>query len=103
MRPRRPTSALLFAALLAVAPARADPPAAYEQHMASGRKLLEDESFTAARAEFEAAYAAAPRAAPLLQIAACERAAQRWPQAIAAVTRALGDHAGTLDEAEKKA
>jgi hypothetical protein len=99
-----------LAALLAVTPARADPPppaadgaAAYEQHMANGRKLLEDESWAAARTEFEAAYAAAPRGAPLLQIAACERAAQRWPQAIAAVTRALGDHAGTLDDAEKKA
>jgi hypothetical protein len=71
--------------------------------MASGRKLLEDESWAAAQAEFEAAYAAAPRAAPLIQIAACQQGAQRWPQAIATLERALRDHGGTLDEAEKKA
>jgi hypothetical protein len=93
---------MLLAALLAALPARADG-AGYEQHMASGKKLLEEESWAAARAEFEAAYAAQPKAAALLQIAACEPALQRWPKAIAAVERALRDHAGTLDEAEKKA
>jgi hypothetical protein len=71
--------------------------------MAAGKKLLEEESWAAARVELEAAYAAQPRGAPLLQIAVCEQALQRWPQAIAAVERALRDHAGSLDEAEKKA
>ncbi len=92
---------------MAPAPARAAPPppvsAVYEQHMASGKKLLDDESWLAARAEFEAAYASQPRAAPLVQIAACEQAVQRWPQAITALERALRDHAGSLDESERKA
>ena len=107
---RRSTRLLVVAVALstgATGPARAEPPPGatgrYEQHMASGKKLLEDESWLAAQAEFEAAYAAQPRAAPLVQIAVCAEAVQRWAQAIAALERALRDHAATLDEVEKKA
>jgi hypothetical protein len=94
-------SSLAAAPVLAQAPPSASAP--YEQHMANGKKLFEEESWTAALAEFEAAYAADPRAAPLLQIAACEEALQRWPRAVAALERALRDHGATLDEPEKKA
>lgn len=78
-------------------------PETYESHLASGLKLLEDENFAAARAEFEAAYQASPRAIPLLDVALCERAMFRYPQAIAALERALRDHAATLDEGERRA
>ncbi len=98
---------MVAATLFAAAPgdAFADPPApsTYDVHMASGKRLAEEESWLAARAAFEAAYTSQPRAAPLVQIAACEQALQRWPQALAALERALRDHAATLDESEKKA
>ncbi len=71
--------------------------------MAAGAKLVEDESWAAAEAEFEAAFKADPRAAPLVQMAACARAMGRYPQAIAALERALRDHAATLSADEKKA
>ena len=97
----RPISLLLVAAALAAAiPARAGE--TYEQHLASGLKLLEDENFAAARAEFEAAYQAGPRATPLLDVALCERAMFRYPQAIAALERALRDHASTLEESDRR-
>jgi hypothetical protein len=106
-RPRRTARlALLAAAILAAAPAGAQappPPTPYEEHLASGKRLVEEESWSAALVELEAAYAAEPRAAPLLQIAVCEQALQRWPRAIAAIERALRDHAATMDEAERKA
>jgi hypothetical protein len=89
-----------------VAPAGAQgtpPPTPYEEHLANGKRLVEEESWSAALVELEAAYAAEPRAAPLLQIAVCEQALQHWQRAIAALERALRDHAATLDEAERKA
>jgi hypothetical protein len=85
------------------APARAQTSGAYESHMSAGAKLVEEESWAAAEAEFEAAYKADPRAAPLVQMAACARALGRYPQAIAAIERALRDHAATMSVDEKKA
>jgi hypothetical protein len=91
-------------ALLAPAAARADEPeATYQQHMASGAKLVEEENHAAARAEFEAAYHALPRGGALVSVAQCERALFRYPQAIAALERALKEHRATLGEDERKA
>jgi hypothetical protein len=108
VRLQRSPSVLLAAGALAVtlalAPgARAGESEAYKAHMAGGAKLVEDENFAAARAEFEAAYQAEPRARPLLDMALCDRAMFRYPQAIAALERALRDHGATLDEGERKA
>jgi hypothetical protein len=98
---RRARALLLAVALLAVAPsARADAEG-FKQHMSAGQKLVEDENLAGARAEFEAAYAAQPRAQALLEVAACERAMLRYPQAIAALERALSAHGGDLSEAER--
>lgn len=101
---RRRASLLLAAALLAGAPgARAQAGAeGFNQHMSAGQKLVEDENFAGARAEFEAAYAAHPKAQALLEAAACERAMLRYPQAIAALLRALSAHASDLGEAERR-
>lgn len=93
---------LSLAILTASAPARADEEA-YKQHMAAGAKLLEEENHAAARAEFEAAYRAEPKGAALVNVAACEKALFRYPQAIAALEQALRDHRATLDEADRKA
>jgi hypothetical protein len=101
----RSISVLLVAAALALAGAPSALAAdgeSYKLHLASGAKLVEEENFAAARAEFEAAYQAEPKARPLLEVAACEKAMFRYPQAIAALERALRDHAATLDEAERK-
>jgi tetratricopeptide (TPR) repeat protein len=72
------------------------------RRMASGQKLLSEESFEAARAEFEAAYEAKPKADALTSIAACERALFRLPQAIAALERALAEHGASMSEADRK-
>src|SRR5262249_55086410 len=82
------------------APAAAGPQ--YQKHMESAAKLMEEESWAAAQAELTAAYAAEPRAAPLLQIAVCQQALGRWPQAIATLEKALKEHGTTLTEAERK-
>ena len=104
----RSLSVLLAASALALAlPARAGEgappnPESAALHLASGAKLLEDESYDAALAEFEAAYQADPKARPLLQVAACQKALLLYPQAIAALERALRDHADSLGEADRK-
>ena len=90
---------LSFASYTSIA--RADG-AEHARRMASGAKLLEDESYEAARAEFQAAYAAQPKAAALTSIALCDRALFRYPQAIAALERALRDHGATMSEADRK-
>lgn len=84
-------------------PAPAEASDAYKQHMAAGAKLLEEENHAAARAEFEAAFQASPRGSALVAIALCDKALFRYPQAIAAIERALRDHAATMEEGERKA
>ena len=101
---RRRLTFLLAAALLAAAPSASAQAGAeaFKQHMAAGQKLVEDENWSGARAEFEAAYAALPRAQALLEVAACERAALRYPQAIAALEKALAAHAAELSVPERQ-
>jgi len=111
VRARRGAAIVVVAALVAGAPgaARAQPAApaeasdAYKQHMAAGAKLVEEENHAAARAEFEAAFQAAPRGSALVAAALCDKALFRYPQAIAAIERALRDHAATLEAGERKA
>lgn len=98
---RRIFFAVVSGAILAAAAARADE-GVYRDHMAAAAKLLEDENQAAARAEFEAAYRAEARGGALVGAALCDRALFRYPQAIATLERALRDHAGTLDEGERK-
>lgn len=74
----------------------------YKQHMANGVKLFNDGNFGAAIAEFEAAYAERPRASPLVNLALCHKSLFQYPQAIAALQRAMGLHGDTM-EAEDRA
>lgn len=101
MRAHRLTLLGIPAMLALAAPLFAQP--SENPHLASGEALLDDEDFAAARAEFEAAYQAQPGARALLAITRCERALFRYPQAIAALTRALREHGASMSEAEKKA
>lgn len=110
------TRALLFATALAapisfsagVAHAQGEAPAAeaeqrYRGHMENGVKLFQDQNYEAAIAEFNAAYQASPRANPLINIALAHKARFRYPKAIAALERALGEHADSMQDADKKA
>jgi hypothetical protein len=97
-----------LAALAAPRPLHAeDPPpltagdAAYQDHMVAASRLEEEENHAAAQAEYEAAYRAAPHAAALVGVAQCERARFRYPQAIAALERALAERAAPLGDAER--
>ncbi|MFT3773681.1 MAG: PEGA domain-containing protein [Minicystis sp.] len=76
---------------------------AYRQHMAAGAKLFDEEDHEAARAEFEAAYRAQPKASALLRAALCDKALFRYPQAIATLERALHESGAALDPGERKA
>lgn len=104
-RLRRLAASIVLLAAMIPASARADdpPPATPEQHLANGAKLFEDENYAAARAELEAAYRSRPSAAALLEIARCERALFRHPQAIAAIERALREHGAAMPEADRRA
>jgi hypothetical protein len=110
-RPRWILSALLAGAFAVIAtpplyadepPPAADAEAAYQQHMAAAARLLEDENHVAAQAELEAAYRAVPRAEALLGVAQCERARFRYPQAIAAMDRALHERGAPLNDTDRR-
>lgn len=81
-------------AVAAPAQAQADKPlkstadSEYSRHMSNGVRLFREKNYEAARAEFQAAYKARPSANPLINIALCERALFRYPQAIAALKTA---------------
>jgi hypothetical protein len=83
-------------------PARADVDT-YKRHMDNGVKLYTDKNYAAAIAEFQAAYEAKPNANPLVDIALCDKEMFRYPQAIAALVKALGRHGDTMDATDKKA
>jgi len=80
--------------------AQTDP---YKQHMDNGVKLFADKNYPAAVEEFSAAYEARPNANPLVNIALCDKEMFRYPQAIAALVKALSAHGATMDAADKKA
>jgi hypothetical protein len=105
--PRRRAGGLLILALLGpsgVARAQqSDAEAAYAQHTASAARLLDEEDFVAAQAEFEAAYRARPKARALLDAGRCEKARFRYPQAIALIERALAARPDPLDDPSRRA
>jgi hypothetical protein len=105
--------AVLCAALAALAPgsplatapawAQDGADATYKQHMQNGVKLYQEQNWSGALAEFEAAYRAKPRASPLLNIALCQKAQFHYPKAIVTLERALVEHGDTMDEADTHA
>ncbi|MEJ7735269.1 MAG: tetratricopeptide repeat protein [Polyangiaceae bacterium] len=84
-------------------PASAPRPERYKQHMDNGVRLYADHNYRAAVAEFEAAYAAQPKANPLVNLALCYKAEFRYPKAIEVLEKALTRHLDTMDEADRKA
>jgi hypothetical protein len=96
-----------LAGIAAPAPLRADEPwpaseTVYQDRMAAAARLVEEENHAAAQAEYEAAYRASPHAAALAGVGQCERARFRYPQAIAALERALAERAAPLNDAERR-
>ncbi|MFO0611417.1 MAG: hypothetical protein U0414_02430 [Polyangiaceae bacterium] len=77
--------------------------AEYSQHMKNGIQLYELKHFGPAIIEFEAAYKAKPAPGPLVNEALCYREQMKYPQAVAALRRALRDHGGELDPINKAA
>jgi hypothetical protein len=85
-------------------PGEADPAEAeYTQHMNNGVTLFQLKHYGPAIVEFEAAYKAKPKAAPLVNEALCYREQMKYPEAVAALEKALSQHADTLDAANEKA
>lgn len=84
------------------APAAAQPDP-YRQHMDNGVKLFNDKNYSAATAEFQAAYEARPNANPLVNIALCEKALFHYPKAIASLESALAKHTATMDPSDTAA
>lgn len=75
----------------------------YTQHMKNGIQLYELKHYGPAVIEFEAAYTAKPSASPLINEALCYREQMKYPQAVAALKKALALHGGTLDAVNKAA
>lgn len=118
MRDRSPAASavVLLSVALAIGPTAAvaqpkapgDPPvespeAQYTLHMKNGISLYELKHYGPAIIEFEAAYAAKPGASPKINEALCYREQMKYPQAVAALKVALGEHGATLDAATKAA
>jgi hypothetical protein len=80
--------------------AQVDP---YKQHMDNGVKLFADKNYPAAIVEFETAYAAKPKAGPLINIALCHKAQFRYPKAIEMLELALTKHLDTMAEEDRTA
>lgn len=73
-----------------------DAAADYQRHLDNGIKLFDAQNYRGAIAEFDAAYQLVPKASPLINIALCRKALFEYPAAVAALEKALGDHADTL-------
>jgi hypothetical protein len=102
--PRSRAVCAAMAACIALAPSAARAQAdEYKQRMDKGVKLFQDKNFEAAIVEFREAYAARPKASPLVNIALCYKGLFNYPKAIAALSQALEKHSDTMDEATKKA
>lgn len=78
-------------------------PDPYTQHMRNGIQLYELKHYGPAIIEFDAAYDAKPAASPLINKALCYREQMKYPQAVAALKKALGEHGATLDPATRAA
>jgi hypothetical protein len=89
------------------APPAADPnKAATEQarrHFKSGVKLYQDANYSAALAEFEAAYAVKPGPGSLQNIALCQKALFRYGEAADTLGKLLRRHDAELSEGERAA
>jgi hypothetical protein len=72
-------------------------------HFQSGINLYEDRNFTAALAEFEAAYRQYPSASALQNVALCQKQLYRYSEARESLTRLVRDHLGELNAAERDA
>jgi hypothetical protein len=108
------TVLLAFAIALATLPATADVKhgatdaavdgsAIARDHFRKAVKLFEDQNFTGALAEFEAAYAAKATASSLQNIALCLKALYRYAQAAETLDKLLARHATELGADERAA
>jgi hypothetical protein len=77
--------------------------AAYTQHLTNGVRLYNSGDYEGAAAEFEAAYAASPKASPLINLALTYRQLRRYPKAVEVLEKALSQHADSMDESDKQA
>ena len=73
-------------------------PSAYQLHMANGVKLFKEQNWDGAVAEFEAAYAAEPKASPLINLALTYKKLANPAKAIEVLERALGEHADSIGD-----
>lgn len=73
------------------------------RHFQSGISLYEDHNYTAALAEFEAAYRQFPSASALQNVALCQKQLYRYSEARESLARLLRDHWRELDTAERAA
>jgi len=80
-----------------------DAKAESRRHFQSGLNLFEDRNYTAALAEFEAAYRQYPSASALQNVALCEKQLYRYSEARESLARLLRDHASELDASERTA
>ena len=72
-------------------------------HMDNGVRLYQSGNFSGALVEFDAAYKAKPRSGPLINEALCFRDQHKYPEAVAALEKALRDHGDTMDAKNKQA
>lgn len=72
-------------------------------HFQSGINLYEDRNYTAALAEFEAAFRQYPSASALQNVALCQKQLYRYSEARESLARLLRDHALELNATERAA
>ena len=79
-------------------PAESPEQALYDQHMANGVRLFKSRDLVGAATEFQAAYAAIPRASPLINLALTYRELGEYPKAVRTLEKALTKHRDTMDD-----
>jgi hypothetical protein len=94
---------LLVLAVAAPAAAQAPPDEAYQRHMDNGIKLYNEGLWDGAIAEFEAAYAASPRASPLINLALTYKKMRNPAKAIEVLRTALAEHEDTMPPDQREA
>jgi hypothetical protein len=77
--------------------------ARYDQHMQNGVRLFKARDLLGAITEFEAAYAAAPRASPLINQALSYRELGKYPKAVSILELALSQHRDTMSDEDAEA
>ncbi|HEX6766936.1 MAG TPA: hypothetical protein VF103_15680, partial [Polyangiaceae bacterium] len=73
------------------------------RHFKAGVKLYQDGSYATALAEFEAAYENKPGPGSLQNVALCQKALLRYPEAADTLHHLLERHGAELSEEEKTA